>query len=148
VWVRSGSASGAGGFGQHLEQHTKQAESDTNQDNSQFMIITHPPRAFNQRARVSKGYMNILKHILERHSVGMTFHQEYFPKTTMACSFTVMKTFEWIKHLHCHGKPLKEKYVQMVANLFELGYDLAISWTHNVLNSPGFEGCGLMLNNK
>ena len=38
--------------------------------------------------------------------------------------------------------------MQMVAYLFELGYDLALSRIHNVLQSPGFEGCGLIFDKK
>jgi hypothetical protein len=41
------------------------------------------------------------------------------------------------------GKSGEEKYMQMIAYLFELGYDLAVSPRRNVSKSPGFEGCGL-----
>ena len=38
--------------------------------------------------------------------------------------------------------------MQMIAYLFELGYDLALSRSHNVSQSPGFEGCGLIFDKK
>ena len=38
--------------------------------------------------------------------------------------------------------------MQMITYLFELGYDLALSRIHNVLQSPGFEGCGLIFDKK
>ena len=36
----------------------------------------------------------------------------------------------------------------MIAYLFELGYHLALSQSHNVLQSPGFDACGLIFNKK
>ena len=41
------------------------------------------------------------------------------------------------------GKSGEQKYMQMAAYLFELGYDLALAKIDNVSESPGFEGCGL-----
>ena len=38
--------------------------------------------------------------------------------------------------------------MQMIAYLFELGYDLALSRSHNVSQSPGFEGCELIFDKK
>ena len=38
--------------------------------------------------------------------------------------------------------------MQMIAYLFELGYDLALSRSHNVSQSPGFEVCRLIFNKK
>ena len=38
--------------------------------------------------------------------------------------------------------------MQMIAYLFELGYDLALSRIHNVSRSPGFEGCGLIFDKR
>jgi hypothetical protein len=38
----------------------------------------------------------------------------------------------------------KQKYMQMAAYLFELGYELALACRDNVSDSPGFEGCGLI----
>ena len=49
--------------------------------------------------------------------------------------------------LRCHfsGKPDVQKFSGMAAYLFELAYDLALSPSNNVSNSPGFEACGLDL---
>ena len=38
--------------------------------------------------------------------------------------------------------------MQMIAYLFELGYDLALGRSHNVSQSPGFEGCGLIFDKR
>ena len=48
-----------------------------------------------------------------------------------------------MRKVNFHGRTNSKKFLEMVAYLFELGYDLAISKRHNVLKSPGFEGCGL-----
>ena len=48
-----------------------------------------------------------------------------------------------ISSVNFSGKSGEEKYMQMIAYLFELGYDLAVSPRRNVSKSPGFEGCGL-----
>ena len=42
------------------------------------------------------------------------------------------------------GKNGNRKFMDMVAYLFELGYDLALSRSNNVSKSPGFEACGMM----
>ena len=38
--------------------------------------------------------------------------------------------------------------MQMIVYLFELGYELALSRTHNVSQSPMFEACGLIFDRK
>jgi hypothetical protein len=38
----------------------------------------------------------------------------------------------------------KQKYMQMSAYLFELGYELALACKDDVSDSPGFESCGLI----
>lgn len=130
VWVRSGSAAGAGGFGQRLEQHIKRAELDTNPDNSQF--YDNYPSVKSIRSK-SNGKRGAYEH-LEAY-IGASFSRDDLPPGVCSSGENVMffysdEEVEWINNLHCHGKQLNEKYVQMVAYLFELGYDLAISRTH------------------
>ena len=55
---------------------------------------------------------------------------------------------EHIRRTKFNGKSEDKKFMQMVAYLFELGYDLALSRIHNVSQSPGFEGCGLIFDKK
>ena len=55
---------------------------------------------------------------------------------------------ERIRRTKFNGKSEDKKFMQMVAYLFELGYDLALSRIHNVSQSPGFEGCGLIFDKK
>ena len=147
IWVRSGSAAGVGGFGQRLEQHKKRAESDTNPDNSQFYDNYPSSASLRSKSRCKRG---IYEH-LDKY-IGAAFSREYLPPGVFSRDGLLSYTDEevaWINQLHCHGKTVNEKYMQMAAYLFELGYDLAMSRIHNVSNSPGFEGCGLMpTNNK
>ena len=53
-----------------------------------------------------------------------------------------------IRRTKFNGKKGEMKFMQMIAYLFELSYDLALSRKHNVSDSPGFEGCGLIFEKK
>ena len=53
---------------------------------------------------------------------------------------------KWISNLNFRGKQGDQKYMQMAAYLFELGYELALARKDNVSDSPGFESCGLIFN--
>ena len=55
---------------------------------------------------------------------------------------------ERIRRTNFNGKSEGKKIMQMIAYLFELGYDLALSRIHNVSQSPGFEGCGLIFDRR
>ncbi len=59
------------------------------------------------------------------------------------CFFFTKDEKDLVRKVNFHGRTNSKKFLEMVAYLFELGYDLAISKRHNVLNSPGFEGCSL-----
>ncbi len=48
-----------------------------------------------------------------------------------------------IGKVNFRGRSLGEKYLDMVAYLFKIAYDVSLSPRNNVSNSPGFEGCGL-----
>ena len=139
VWIRSGSAAGVGGFGQRLDQHTKRAESNSNPDNSQF--YDNYPSKKSVRA-TSRGKRGIYEHL--DPYIGVSFRSDIPSGVLDGLLIQEEDEVEWIKNLKLHGKQLNGKYQQMIAYLFELGYDLAISKVHNVSNSPGFEGCGLI----
>ena len=142
VWIRSGSAAGAGGFGQRLDQHTKRAESNSNPDNSQF--YDNYPSMKSVRS-TSRGKRGMFEHL--NPYIGASFTN--IPPEVVKCLLIHDNDdADWISNLKLNGKQLNEKYHQMIAYLFELGYDLAISRIHNVSNSPGFEGCGLILDKK
>ncbi len=51
---------------------------------------------------------------------------------------------KWISNLNFRGKTGEQKYMQMAAYLFELGYELALARKDNVSDSPGFQSCGLI----
>ena len=55
---------------------------------------------------------------------------------------------ERIKNIKFSGKVGEAKYMQMIAYLMELGYDVALSLMDNISGSPGFEGCGLIFDKK
>ena len=48
-----------------------------------------------------------------------------------------------VQKLGMKGRPNEEKFVALVAYLFELAYDLALDPRKNVSDSPGFEAFGL-----
>ena len=79
--------------------------------------------------------------------VGVGFLAEYPPGCFMKSGGLLIFTEEeekWISALNFRGKTGGEKYIQMAAYLFELGYELALARRDNVSDSPGFEGCGLI----
>jgi hypothetical protein len=49
---------------------------------------------------------------------------------------------KWISNLNFRGKTGDQKYMQMAAYLFELGYELALARKDDVSDSPGFKSCG------
>ena len=55
---------------------------------------------------------------------------------------------EAIRRVNFWGKSKEENFMEMVSYLFELGNDLALSHKYNVLESPGFKGCGLIFDRK
>ena len=69
--------------------------------------------------------------IKDRADGGIFFYSEEQMEAILGCHFS--------------GKPDVQKFSGMVAYLFELAYDLALSPSNNVSDSPGFEACGLNL---
>ena len=76
----------------------------------------------------------------------MTFDKEDVPRCFSSSDGLLEHTkeeAEWINKLNFTGKSGEQKYMQISAYLFELGYDLALAPLDNVSQSSGFEGCGL-----
>jgi hypothetical protein len=55
-----------------------------------------------------------------------------------------MEEEKWNSNFDFWGKKGDEKYMQMAAYLFELGYKLALAPKDDVSDSPRFESCGLI----
>ena len=51
---------------------------------------------------------------------------------------------KWISNLNFRGKTGDQKYMQMGAYHFELGYELAMARKDDLSDSPGFKSCGLI----
>ena len=52
---------------------------------------------------------------------------------------------KFIRNTKFSNREGDEKFAEMAAYLFEIGYDIALSPRNNKSGSPGFEACGLML---
>ena len=144
VWICSGSAIGEGGFGKLLKTHLERASSDRNDDDSRFYHSF--PSKSNARANSysKEGYFDYLTAY-----VGVGYSVDCPPGCFSKSGGMLMYTREeekWISNLNFWGKTGDQKYMQMAAYLFELGYELALARKDDVSDSPGFESCGLIFN--
>ena len=81
--------------------------------------------------------------------IGVGFSVEHRPGCFLKSGGLLMYTKEeekWISGLNFRGKTGEQKFMQMNAYLFELGYELAFARKDDVSDSPGFESCGLIFN--
>jgi len=141
VWIRSGSATGEGGFGKRLGTHEKRAKADRNDDDSQFYRLFPHSDSVRANSRATGGIFQYLTPFIAAY-----FTNDAASRTDFSNSGLFLYTNEEkrrISSVNFSGKSGEKKYLQMIAYLFELGYDLAISPRCNVSKSPGFEGCGL-----
>jgi hypothetical protein len=125
-WIRSGSAAGKGGFGKRLDTHRSKAESNTNDDNSRF-YHSYPSRKSRRSKNKSKD--GVFEQLTPY--IGAGFSDSLQPgslsqKENGIFSYT-NEEIKWISALNFRGKSGEQKYMQMVAYLFELGYDLALA---------------------
>ena len=74
-------------------------------------------------------------------SVVCYFRKSYYEGGIFFCTADERRA---ILRTNFRGNMEVQKFMEMVAYLFELGYDLALSPSDNVLRSPGFKGYGLM----
>jgi len=141
VWIRSGSATGEGGFGKRLGTHEKRAKADRNDDDSRFYRLFPHSDSVRANSRATDGIFEYLTPFIAEY-----FTMDAASRTDFSNSGLFLYTNEEkrrISSVNFSGKIGEKKYMQMIAYLFELGYDLAISPKRNVSKSPGFEGCGL-----
>ena len=140
--IRSGSSAGEGGFEKRLDTHLKKAKSERIEDGSR-LYGTYPSK-HSVRARDDEStYEDLMVFI------AASFNPVTLSTDALSTDYNDGGLFiytkeekEWIGTLFSE-RTLEQKYMQMVAYLFELGYDLAIGRTDNISDSPGFEGCGL-----
>jgi hypothetical protein len=148
VWIRSGSATAAGdgtgkggGIGKRLKQHLARAKADINEDESRFYALYPSKMSSRSNSTLKRGTFESLQAY-----VGVCFTYENIPGCFSGKHGLLEHTAEeeeWISNINFLGKSGEQKYMQMAAYLFELGYDLALAKIDNVSESPGFEGCGL-----
>jgi hypothetical protein len=123
IWIRSGSATGEGGFGKHLKTHQKRALSDRNDYDSHFYHYFPSKSSECAKSYLKEGYFEYLTAY-----IGVGFSAEYPPGCFSKSGGLLMFTKEekkWIRDLNFRGKMGNHKNMQMAAYLFELGYELA-----------------------
>jgi hypothetical protein len=142
VWIRSGSATGEGGFRKCLKPHLERALSDRNNDDSHFYHSFPSKTSALTNSCSKEGYFEYLPAY-----AGVGFLVEHPPGCFLKSGGLLIYTKEeekWISGLSFQGKTGEQKYMQMSASLFELGYELALARKDDVSDSPGFESCGLI----
>ena len=142
-WIRSGSAAGEGGFGGRLKTHLQRAKAARNDDGSRFYDDYPDRSSVRATSKAKRGLFEYLRPLvafyLNKEASTKEFSKNYdagglFLYSEEECAF--------VRQMQFNGKIGERKFMQMVAYLFELGYDLAIG--PNVSCSPGFEGCGVL----
>ena len=138
--IRSGSSAGEGGFAHRLDTHLKKAKAARNDDESR--LYGHYPSVHSVRARDDETTYEDLMVFIAASFNPVTVSTDDLSKdyTDGGLFIYTKEEKEWIGSLSFSGRTLEQKYMQMVAYLFELGYDLAIGRTNNISDSPGFEG--------
>ena len=142
IWIHSGSSTGEGGFGKRLKTHLERASSDRNDDDSRFYHSFPSKSSARANSYSKEGYFEYLTAY-----VGVGYSVDCPPGCFSKSGGMLMYTTEeekWISNLNFRGKKGDQKYMQMAAYLFELGYELALARKDNVSDSPGFESCGLI----
>jgi len=147
--VRAGSAAGEGGCVGRWGQHIKMAKSDRNEPYSRF-YAEYPDRT-SIRSKRGDGKEGLFEHLTQYIAAGfdgdVVAESKVFTKDRAdgGIFFYSEEQREVILRCHFSGKPDMQKFSGMVAYLLELAYDLALSPSNNVSDSPGFEACGLNL---
>ena len=146
-WIRSGKQTGEKGMGGRNTEHVKRAESDTNPDDSRF--YNWWPSIKSERAvdnPVRQGYFEDLVQYVAAgfnptEDVLDVCCKDYVKESGIF--FYSAEEKRKISGINFRGRTDKGKFMEAIAYLFELGYDLALSREFNVSRSPGFEGFGL-----
>lgn len=144
-YIRSGKATGVGGFKKRMKEHKRRAESPHNDDGSKLYDLY--PSKLSPRADSGEGFFeDILQLIVvlfkgDPTDCSIPFDKDY---SEGGLFFYTAKEKQHIERTKFPGKTGVLNFMEMAAYLFEIGYDVAISRRHNVSGSPGIEGCGLM----
>jgi hypothetical protein len=123
------------------KQHLARTKADINEDESRFYALYPSKMSSRSTSALKRGTFESLDAY-----VGVCFTYENIPGCFSGKHGLLEHTAEeeeWISNINFQGKSGEQKYMQMAAYLFELGYDLALAKVDNVSQSPGFEGCGL-----
>ena len=144
LWIRSGKCTGRGFAARH-DEHLKKALSPTNTDNSTF-YDSYPSRD-SQRAgsSIKDGHFEFLQQYAAAGfdaTAAAVFAKDLGNGGLFRFTDEEKKLIRNTKFSNREGD---EKFAEMAAYLFEIGYDIALSPRHNKSGSPGFEACGLML---
>ena len=142
IWIRSGSATGEDGFGKRLKTHIESASSDRNDDDSRFYHSFPSKSSARANCYSKEGYFDYLTVY-----IGVGYSADCPPGCFSKSGEMLMYTREekkWISNLNFWGKTGDQKYMQIAAYLFELGYELALTRKDDVSDSPGLKSCGLI----
>ena len=150
VWIRSGKATGDGGIGKRLRTHKQRAKSDRNDDGSRFYHCYLSSTSARSSNSAKDGLFEYLTAYIGASFVGDDSTAAVFAKDydEGGIFFYTREEKEAVRRTNFSGKAGNKKFTEVVAYLFELGYDLALSLKNNVSDSPGFEGCGLIFDKK
>ena len=147
--VHAGSASGEGGCVGRWGQHIKRAKSDSNEPFSR-LYDEYPDRT-SVRSKRGGGKEGLFEHLTQYIAAGFdsdaVAESKVFAKNHADDGIFFYSDEQQVKIWSCKfsRKPDVQKFSGMAAYLFELAYDLALSPSNNVSDSPGFEACGLDL---
>jgi len=147
-WVRDGKATGKGGCVGRNDTHKKKAEADRNDDNSLF-YDTFPSR-LSSRAN-SSAAQGVFEDLVQFVAAGYSPNESVQNISMIDYSAGGVFFYTDFESFKIKGTNFKsctsdgQRFMEMVAYLFELGYDLAQSTSCNTSESPGFEGYGLNL---
>ena len=133
-----------------LRKHLKRAMMDANHDDTWFYDAFPHSESIQSQSNGKEGLFEYLQPY-----IGASFSDDAATLAMMRNDIADGGLFlysreekERICRTKFNGKSEEKKFMQMIAYLFELGYDLALSRSHNVSQSPGFEGCGLIFSKK
>ena len=153
IWIRSGKATGVGGIVGRLAEHKSRAKSNWNEDESRFYHV-YPSVVSSRSENRGTSMEGNFKDLVAMIAVGFDgsddglatlFSKDYHNDGIF---FYTQDELASVRRTNFRGKDSNKKFMEMIAYLFELGYDLALARLHNVSDSPGFEGCGLIFDKK
>mmetsp|Transcript_7584 Transcript_7584/g.13673 ORF Transcript_7584/g.13673 Transcript_7584/m.13673 type:complete len:352 (+) Transcript_7584:347-1402(+) len=150
-WVRAGKATAAGkgnkcgGMKGRWHDHEKRHKAHDNVDDSQYYDLYPSKESIRSKNPMKAGLFENLQQFVAagfapNDATAAQFEKDY---ASGGLFFYTSDEKASVLRTNFSGKLGNQKFSEMVAYLFELGYDLALSRSHNVSESPGLEGCGL-----